>query len=223
MVDQAEQHLQQLGHQKGYFAGKKILADTSYHSDENLKYCEENLLDAYIPDGQFRKRDSRFDSRKSAQPTQKRMFTREDVQCSELENGYLCPNGKVLRLRIREHKNKQHIYPTYTAREHDCQACPLRERCLSGTKKTRRNLSVPVDSSPPTRPQRMMAKIDTPEARHLYSRRIGMVEPVFANIRMQKHLDRFTVRGKQKVDIQWTQYSMIHNIEKIANYGKITP
>ena len=223
MVDQADQHLQHVGHQPGYFAGKTLLADTSYHSDDNLKYCETHQIDGYIPDGQFRTRDPRFERRKNTKPTNRRMFAREDFHYSTQEKGYLCPNGKVLRLRIRDHKNKQHIYRTYTAREHDCQACPLRERCLSGTKKIRRNLSVPVDSSPPTRSQRMMAKIDTPEARNLYSRRIGIVEPVFANIRTQKHLDRFTLRGKQKVDVQWMLYSMIHNIEKIANYGKLIP
>jgi hypothetical protein len=219
MLDRAEQHMQRLGHQKGYFAGKKVLADTSYHSDENLKYCEEKQLDGYIPDAQFRKRDPLFDRRKSSQPTKKRLFTREDFQYSEKADEYICPYGKVLDLRIREHKNKQKVYRTYTSREHDCQSCPLREHGLSGTKKTRRSLSIPVNSMPPTRSQQMIAKIDTPEGRKLYSRRFGIVEPVFANIRTQKHLDRFTLRGKQKVDVQWMLYSMVHNIEKIANYG----
>jgi hypothetical protein len=46
-----------------------------------------------------------------------------------------------------------------------------------------------------------------------------VAEPVFANIRTQKRLDRFTLRGKVKVNIQWLLYCMIHNIEKIKNYG----
>ncbi|MFQ5825479.1 MAG: transposase, partial [bacterium] len=43
--------------------------------------------------------------------------------------------------------------------------------------------------------------------------------PVFANIRSQKRLDRFTLRTKTKVNIQWTLYAIVHNIEKIMNYG----
>jgi transposase len=48
---------------------------------------------------------------------------------------------------------------------------------------------------------------------------IALAEPVFANLRTQTRLDRFTLRGKVRVNIQWLLYCMIHNIEKIANYG----
>ncbi len=67
--------------------------------------------------------------------------------------------------------------------------------------------------------QKMIAKIDTKEAREIYSRRLGIVEPVFGNTRTQKRLDRFTLRGKKKVNIQWMLYCMVHNIEKISNYA----
>jgi hypothetical protein len=45
--------------------------------------------------------------------------------------------------------------------------------------------------------------IDSARGRQLYSQRIGTVEPVFANIRHNKRLDRFTLRGKEKVNTQW--------------------
>jgi hypothetical protein len=50
-------------------------------------------------------------------------------------------------------------------------------------------------------------------------RKYRFVEPVFANLRIHKRLDRFTLRGRIKVNIQWMLYCMVHNIEKIANYG----
>ena len=50
-------------------------------------------------------------------------------------------------------------------------------------------------------------------------KRIAIVEPVFANIKHMKRLNRFTLRGKIKVNIQWVLYCMVHNLEKIANYG----
>ena len=46
-----------------------------------------------------------------------------------------------------------------------------------------------------------------------------IAEPVFANIRTNKRLDRFTLRGKIKVNIQWLLYCLVHNMEKILNYG----
>ena len=68
----------------------------------------------------------------------------------------------------------------------------------------------------------MIAKIDTEHGRKLYPHRIAIVEPVFANIRTNKRLDRFTLRGKIKVNIQWLLYCMVHNIEKIVNFGYAT-
>ena len=65
----------------------------------------------------------------------------------------------------------------------------------------------------------MIAKIDTKRGRKLYPHRMAIVEPVFANIRTNKRLDRFALRGKVKVNIQWLLYCMVHNIEKIANFG----
>ncbi|MEW8683769.1 MAG: transposase [Candidatus Thiodiazotropha endolucinida] len=37
-----------------------------------------------------------------------------------------------------------------------------------------------------------------------------------------KGLNRFTLRGKRKVQGQWQLYCMVHNNEKIMNYGRIT-
>ena len=63
----------------------------------------------------------------------------------------------------------------------------------------------------------MIEKIESEQGRSIYPRRMAIVEPVFANLRIHKRLDRFTLRGKIKVNIQWMLYCMVHNIEKIAH------
>ena len=65
----------------------------------------------------------------------------------------------------------------------------------------------------------MAQKVDTERGREIYHQRIGIAEPVFANIRAVKGLDRFTLRGRIKVNIQWVLYCMVHNIGKIMSYG----
>ncbi len=67
----------------------------------------------------------------------------------------------------------------------------------------------------------MRDEIDRKEEREKYERRLAIVEPVFGNIRAGKRLDRFTLRSKIKVNIQWTLYCTVHNIEKIVNYAVI--
>ncbi len=65
----------------------------------------------------------------------------------------------------------------------------------------------------------MVKKIDTEKEREIHSKRMGIVEPVFGNITYQKNMNRFTLRGKEKVNIQRLLYSIVHNIVKISNFG----
>ena len=83
----------------------------------------------------------------------------------------------------------------------------------------RTELMVPMETEGLNYLQEMAANINTERDRQIYPWRITIVEPVFANIRFHKKLDRFTLRSKVKVNIQWLLYCMIHNIEKIVNFG----
>jgi hypothetical protein len=65
----------------------------------------------------------------------------------------------------------------------------------------------------------MSAKLDTLEAREIYGQRLAMVEPVCGNIRSQKRVDRFTLRRRINVNIQWRLYGMVDDIEKLLHYG----
>jgi hypothetical protein len=47
----------------------------------------------------------------------------------------------------------------------------------------------------------------------------GIVEPDFGHIAAHKRMDRSTLRGKTKVNIQRKLYCMVHTLEKIARYA----
>ena len=120
-----------------------------------------------------------------------------------------------MKLRGKRVLDHGHLYRKYLATEKDCQACPLRPQCIYGAGGKRKHLAVPIDSLS----TQMVEKIDTEQGRRIYPQRLAIVEPVFANIRINKRLDRFTLRGKIKVNIQWLMFCLVHNIEKILNYG----
>ena len=67
--------------------------------------------------------------------------------------------------------------------------------------------------------ERMKRKIDTEYGREMIGRRFATVEPVFGNLRANKKLNRFSLRGQAKVDAQWKLYCLVHNIEKLAHHG----
>jgi hypothetical protein len=74
-------------------------------------------------------------------------------------------------------------------------------------------------TTPESYTDRMKKRIDSPEGRARYGERFATVEPVFANLRYNKGLDRFTLRGQAKVDAQWKLFCLVHNIEKLAHHG----
>ena len=213
MVTGALVNLQSLGHGPDYFKGKILTADSNYHTQVNLRNCQEVGLDAYIPDRKFRNRDPRFATQKRQQA---RRFTLKDFHYDESLDQYICPQGKVLKLLVKRVLDHGHLYRKYIAAEKDCQTCPLRSRCIYGKGGKRKHLAVPIGMS---LSKQMVEKIETEQGRRIYPQRLAIAEPVFANIRINKRLDRFTLRGKVKVNIQWLMYCLVHNIEKILNYG----
>jgi Transposase DDE domain len=74
-------------------------------------------------------------------------------------------------------------------------------------------------TSPLSYTERMKWAIDGDRRRKLYWRWIAIVEPVFANLRHNKGLDRFTLRTQSKVNPQWRLCCLVHNIEKLAHHG----
>jgi hypothetical protein len=68
-----------------------------------------------------------------------------------------------------------------------------------------------------TRP--MQRRIDRADGRAQYGRRFATVDPVFANLRHNKGLARFTLRGRAKLYRQWKLFCRVHNIEKLAHAG----
>jgi len=112
------------------------------------------------------------------------------------------------------------VGPKYCARLADCQPCKLRSQCLRKETTKNRHLFISQSTGLSKHCEDMKTKIDLPGSREIYSRRMGIVEPVFANISFTKKLNRLNYHGQKKVDVQWKLFCIVHNIEKISKYGK---
>lgn len=211
-----------------------VIADSGYHSNGNVEMCMKNGVNAYIADGQFRKRDPRFkDSDKYRKSTDsnkakyiKKRFYREDFTFNSKRNVLVCPAGKTMVCVNENYRNDTGLIgPQYKAQWEDCEHCVFRKKCLqsnaprSVTLFNRRDKNVPE-----TYTQKMIRKFDSPVGRQIYSRRMGIVEPVFAAMKNGAGLDRFTMRGKQKVNAQWILHTIVHNINKLFRFApKLLP
>ena len=221
VIDGAKENMVAIGHTEEYFKDKILSADTSYHSTENIKKCKEEQIDAYIPDKEYRKRHPELSIKETSKASRKKKYQREDFFYNDKTDQYECPQGKLLKCNAARVKINGIVYRRYTANTIDCETCTTRQECINnkGEKGKKRTLMIAIESESRNHSKEMATKIDTEPARKIYLRRAAIVEPVFANIRTQKRLDRFTLRGKLKVNIQWLLYCMVHNIEKIANFG----
>jgi len=225
MIEQSHQALQALGVKEENLKQTKITADSGYHNDTALRFIDEHELDAYIADTAFRSRDPRFKeaSRFDKRPKSNK-FTLQDFRFDLHAKSCVCPAGKPMWLRNENALIKGHGFIQFQAYEKDCPACPLRERCVRNESQTTpRQVNVPkhlLTNAPKRRIDLMREKIDSRVGRHIYSQRLGVVEPVFGHINTMMGFKRFSLRGKKKVNGQWQLITMVHNLLKIHRYGR---
>ena len=203
----------------------KITADSGFHSKETLSYCIDEKIDAYIADGNFRKRDPRFIHRDRYQPKsrQAQWFKADDFSYRAQSNECICPAGHKMwcsGTRIIDHNE----YINFVGYLKDCRTCPLQKQCMRkppGEQGRQVSIKTGVSTAGLSVVDKMKEKIDSDSGRHIYSQRLGTVEPVFGNINTTKRLNRFSLRGKTKVNAQWQMFCLVHNIEKLQRYGQI--
>ena len=99
-----------------------------------------------------------------------------------------------------------------------CGTCPLRSQCIRKPEVSIYRQVTFFDGSKArdTHPQTtaMKARIDSRQGRLTYSRRLGIVEPVFGNLHSHG-LRRFTLRSRRKVDAQRKLFALVHNVQKL--------
>ncbi|KKK93939.1 hypothetical protein LCGC14_2687870, partial [marine sediment metagenome] len=207
-----------------YIHSAQMTADSGFHCKDSVEYCFDENIDAYVADGNFRKRDPRFIDRDRYQPKNRKAkwFKAEDFDYDPETQNCRCPAGNAMwpsGKRVIEGNE----YASFTGYLNKCSDCPLQNQCMRHpVKACGRQVSIKLERKINTSLSdidRMKEKIDSDEGRHTYSKRLGTIEPVFGNINTTKRLNRFSLRGKTKVNAQWLMFCMVHNVEKIQRYG----
>lgn len=215
------------------FQQTKLTADAGYHSGASVTYTQENSIDAYIADRSHRQRDAAFadyERYKTRSRREKRRFYGRDTErfmakdflYDEKDRSCRCPAGNRLYRNGNNIKIKGFLAVKFRGAKSVCGPCILRQRCLKTPEKTEtKQMTIFIGRSEAAKEspiEKMRRKFDTLFGRFIYNKRIAIVEPVFGNLK-NKGMDRFTLRGKKKVNTQWQLFSLVHNIEKIAHVG----
>ena len=187
-----------------------LLADANYYSEENLEACQKYGIEAIMPDIQYRKRLG---------GKNKMRYEVDDFIYHETGNYYECPNGKKLMYKGESSIYRGHKGKTYRASVTDCRMCPMISKCIRSKKETNkikcgRELLISKSSESGSLCRALREKMNSEEYQNHYAHRIQIIEPVFANISYCKGLNRFTLRGKSKVNSQWQLFCITHNLGK---------
>ena len=212
-----------------------LTADAGYHSEANLAALADAKVSALIADGDMRRRDERLAGqsvhRTAPHPlravtggrAEPRVFQPTDFTYDAEARTCVCPAGKALYRSGQDVVTRGYLAGHFRGAKRDCGPCPLRAQCLRTPDRTpTRQVAFfwgRAPGAPGSHTARMQQRLDTPAGRAQYGRRFATVEPVFGNLRANKRLDRFTLRGRPKVDAQWKLYCLVHNIEKLAHHG----
>lgn len=218
-----------------YQQGAVVTADTGFANEANMQYLHERRINGYIPDNRFRSRDPRFAEQKDKYGKRHQQTSRSRLQTipasafdfDPVRMTCICPAGQTLSHRgVRTNDNGVPV-AYFEGRLLQCRHCPKRDACMHNPqaaehrKGAGRQVSFRLaDKRPPSYTDWMKHRVDSPEGKAIYSHRMSVVEPVFGNIGTNKRLNRFSLRGRSKVQGQWQLYCLVHNIEKLKNYGQ---
>jgi len=179
-----------------------ILADSGYSSYENLEYLEEQKIIGYMPDqwGESINKGTR----------QNPEFDKSKFVYDSKTDTYRCPEAKSLPFDgfLRRHgKPPIRIYKG-TA----CNVCKRRFECTRSRYRT-------VSQDPREHLIRQMRqRLQTDEGRRIYGRRKVIVEPIFGDMKQNRRIREFLLRGAHKVRGEFLLLCITHNLRKIAKY-----
>ncbi|EWG97893.1 transposase [Halomonas sp. BC04] len=214
-----------------------VTADTGFANEGNMRYLHERQINGYIPDNQFRRRDQKFSAQKgkygkrhqdSGPSNRKQIIPASEFQFDPVTMTCICPAGESLTYRGQRETENGKGRAHFEGRLLQCRHCSKKHQCMQNPASAdhrngagRQVCFALAQQRAPSYTDWMRQRVDSAKGKAIYSHRMSVVEPVFGNIGTNKGLDRFSLRGRKKVQGQWQLYCLIHNIEKIANYGRL--
>jgi transposase len=179
----------------------QVLADAGYYSSTELKACEDDGIEAYVPspegNGVLEKQGR---------------FSLKNFSYDPAADAYRCPAGELLRpTKGRFTNTSGRVEIRYLSRKAICGACPLRARCLT-EKSAHRSIGRWEHEDVLERHRARMQGAD-----ELMRRRSAIVEHPFGTIKCRAGYRHFLVRGFNKVRGEWNLMALCYNFTRVLN------
>lgn len=179
-----------------------LLADKGYYSATEIKKCEDDGIKTLVPA-----------IRTGQELVNKGKFTKDKFIYDKEQDAYICPNDKLIKRTKSINKSYARIMHMYRSSQTDCNACPIRNKCLgekTNQKQTQRWEHQEVLDN-------YNQNMTTPAAKALYKKRGSIVEHPFGTIKRNLGWDHFLVRSKKKVQGENALIMFTYNFKRLLS------
>ena len=175
----------------------QIVADTGYSSVDALRFCQQNHIDAYIPNtGRYKP-------------------TREGFEYDQGNDRYLCTKGNkaILLFKTITADKNGHLRKEYRSSTANCISCTLKSVCI-GKNSTKKITDVVGKSYY----DQMHEKMQTRYAKKLSKIRKSTVEPVLGTLINFMNMKRVNSRGIEQASKHVIMAALCYNLKKYMKF-----
>lgn len=194
---------------------KTVIADAGYGSEENYVYAveeeKEPRFDFLIPYGAYMQEQTR--------KYKKDIKNAKNWEYREQENCFICPEGRKVPFKKYQNKKNQSGYDqSFKIYEcEDCTECPLKASCT----KAKGNRQVHWNTVFEEMKAKAKTALECEEKANIYARRKIEVESVFGHIKGNRSFRKFSLRGLDKVHVEFGIVALAHNLLKVAGIRQL--
>jgi len=192
MLEQAQEVLQ-----SGHWVG---LADTGYHSGEQIQRAEERGFEIYVPE-----------PKTTTAAEQDGRFTRDRFQYDAAQDRYTCPHGATLEACGQPQEFNGKRVQAYQSKVAACAACPLHAQCLAENA-TYKKLERWQHEAAVERHRRRMA-----QAGGRMQQRGQLAKHPLRTPKHRAGLHHFLLRGLEQFRGEFSHMALCYNFTRVLN------
>lgn len=185
---------------------KEVIADAGYASEENYQILDQQQVEFFIPYNTYRIEQKR--------KHKNNLFHAQNLYHNIEQDFLVCPMGQRMeKIYTKESKTTTGFLQQHSVYQaQNCLGCPMRGECFNA--KGNRRIEINHNL------QRLKAKarenLESKKGKEIYAKRCIEPEPVFGNIKQNKHFKRFTLRKLTQINIEFGLVAIAHNFAKWA-------
>jgi transposase len=176
----------------------KASCDAGYFSASNINHAIQNKIDAYFAPTR--------EGKKEKNPYDKTNFTYNGES-----NTYTCPAGQTLIHVKTEYANNPDKPTRWKYESTACVECPFQSECVKS--KTGKRAVHRTDEDPMR--EEMRTKVQSTNGSAIYSKRKGIVEPAWGEIKEIQNFRQFHLRTEKKVTGEFFLLAASFNLRKL--------